>query len=227
MCAREGAHQIFNSIAYCLLNEDQLIRHLHQGLTDLGLDPQACPCDAYIEYINLLAKWNHAYNLTGVREKKRMIHAHVLDSLAVLPYLRGNRCLDIGTGAGLPGFILALTQPEQAWTLLDSNGKKIRFLRQLLYEMKTENVEIIHSRAEKFLSSVAYSSIISRAFGTLDVFYGAVEHLLHPGTRVLAMKGKLPDNELQGVAGLKKFISVHNLRVPGIDAQRSLVILER
>ena len=209
------------------MNEDQLIRHLHQGLTDLGLDPQACPCDAFIEYINLLAKWNHAYNLTGVREKKRMIHAHVLDSLAVLPYLRGNRCLDIGTGAGLPGFILALMQPEQAWTLLDSNGKKIRFLRQLLYEMKTENVEIIHSRAEKFLSSVAYSSIISRAFGTLDVFYRAVEHLSHPGTRLLAMKGKLPEQELREVAGFKKYISVQALQVPGIDAHRSLVILER
>ncbi len=209
------------------MNEDQLIRHLHQGLTDLGLDPQACPCDAYLEYVNLLAKWNRAYNLTGVRVKTQMIHTHVIDSLAVLPYIRGDRCLDVGTGAGLPGFILALAQPQQAWTLLDSNGKKIRFLRQLLFEMKVENVEIIQSRAEKFLSSVTYSSIISRAFGTLDVFYGAVEHLLHPGTRVLAMKGKLPDNELQGVTGLKKYISVHDLQVPGIDAHRSLVVLER
>ena len=217
----------FNSVPFCTLEEEQLLRLLHQGLTDLGLDPQACPCAAYLEYIDLLAKWNRAYNLTGVREKKRMIHTHVLDSLAVLPYIRGNRCLDAGTGAGLPGFILALTRPEQEWTLLDSNGKKIRFLHQLLFELKTENVEIVHSRAEKFLSSVAYSSIISRAFGTLDVFYGAVEHLLHPGARVLAMKGKVADKELQGVAGLRKYISVHKLQVPGISAHRSLVILER
>ena len=209
------------------LHEQQLLRHLHQGLTDLGLDPQACPCDAYLAYIDLLAKWNRAYNLTGVREKKRMIHTHVLDSLAVLPYIRGNRCLDAGTGAGLPGFILALTRPEQEWTLLDSNGKKIRFLYQLLFELKIENVEIVHSRAEKFLSSVAYSSIISRAFGTLDLFYRAVEHLSHPGARLLAMKGKLPEQELQEVAGFKKYISVQALQVPGIDAHRSLVILER
>ena len=209
------------------MNEAQLTRHLHQGLTGLGLDPQSCPCEEYLQYIDLLAKWNRAYNLTGVRDKQRMLHAHVLDSLAALPYIRGNRCLDAGTGAGLPGFILALAQPDVEWTLLDSNGKKVRFLRQLLFEMKTGNVEIIHSRAEKFLSSVTYSSIISRAFGTLDVFYGAVEHLLHPGARVLAMKGKLPDNELQGVTGLKKYISVHDLQVPGIDAHRSLVILER
>ena len=209
------------------MNEAQLTRLLHQGLTALGLDPQSCPCEEYLQYIDLLAKWNRAYNLTGVRDKQRMIHAHVLDSLAALPYIRGNRCLDAGTGAGLPGFILALAQPDVEWTLLDSNGKKIRFLRQLLFEMKVENVEIIQSRAEKFLSSVTYSSIISRAFGTLNVFYGAVEHLLHPGTRVLAMKGKLPDNELQGVTGLKKYISVHDLQVPGIDAHRSLVVLER
>ena len=109
------------------MNEDQLIRKLHQGLSGLGLDPQSCPCEAYLQYIDLLARWNRAYNLTGVRDKGRMIHAHVIDSLAVLPYIRGKRCLDVGTGAGLPGFILALTQPDKEWTLVDSNGKKNPF----------------------------------------------------------------------------------------------------
>ena len=209
------------------MSDDQLIRHLHRGLTQLGLDPQFCPCEAYLQYIDLLAKWNRAYNLTGVRDKQRMIHAHVLDSLAVLPYLRGNRCLDAGTGAGLPGFILALAQPDVKWTLLDSNGKKVRFLRQLLFEMKTGNVEIVHSRAENFLSSVTYSSIISRAFGSLSAYYRAVEHLLQPGTRALALKGRLPDEELREVAGRKNSISVEELQVPGINSHRSLVILER
>ena len=209
------------------MSDDQLIRHLYRGLTQLGLDPQSCPCEAYLQYIDLLAKWNRAYNLTGVRDKQRMIHAHVLDSLAVLPYLRGSRCLDAGTGAGLPGFILALAQPDVEWTLLDSNGKKVRFLRQLLFEMKTGNVEIVHSRAENFLSSVTYSSIISRAFGSLSAYYRAVEHLLHPGARLLAMKGRAPDTELQEVAGWVKSISVKELQVPGISTHRSLVILER
>ena len=209
------------------MREEQLIHHLHQGLAALGLDPQSCPCEAYLQYIELLAKWNRAYSLTGVRDKERMIRVHVLDSLTVLPYIRGNRCLDAGTGAGLPGFILALAQPDVEWTLLDSNGKKIRFLRQLLFEMKTENVEIVHSRAEKFLSSDAYSSIISRAFGTLDAYYRAVEHLLLPGTRALALKGRLPDEELQEVAGWKGAVSVEELQVPGIRTHRSLVILER
>ena len=209
------------------MNEEQPARHLHRGLTELGLDPQSCPCDAYLQYIDLLAKWNRTYNLTGVRDKQRMIHAHVLDSLAVLPYIQGNRCLDAGTGAGLPGFILALAQPDVEWTLLDSNGKKVRFLRQLLFEMKTGNVEIVHSRAENFLSSVTYSSIISRAFGSLSAYYGAVEHLLQPGARLLAMKGRPPDTELQEVAGWVKSITVEELHVPGISTHRSLVILER
>ena len=209
------------------MSDDQLIRHLHRGLTQLGLDPQSCPCEAYLQYIDLLAKWNRAYNLTGVRDKQRMIHAHVLDSLAALPYIHGNRCLDVGTGAGLPGFILALAQPDVEWTLLDSNGKKVRFLRQLLFEMKTGNVEIVHSRAENFLSSVTYSSIISRAFGSLSAYYRAVEHLLQPETRALALKGRLPDEELREVAGRKNSISVEELQVPGINTHRSLVILER
>ena len=158
------------------MNRNQLTRALHQGLTALGLDPQSCPCDAYLDYIDLLAKWNRAYNLTGIRDKEKMIHSHILDSLAALPYVRGERCLDVGTGAGLPGFILALTLPEVEWTLLDSNGKKTRFLNQLVFEMKTENVKIVQSRADKFLSSMAYSSIISRAFGSLATFYRTAQH---------------------------------------------------
>ena len=209
------------------LSPAQLTRHLRQGLTALGLDPQSCPCEAYLQYLDLLAKWNRAYNLTGVRDKQRMIHAHVLDSLAALPYIRGNRCLDVGTGAGLPGFILALTQPDVEWTLLDSNGKKVRFLRHLLFEMKTANVRIVHSRAENFLSSVSYSSIISRAFGSLPAYYGAVGHMMQSGTRLLAMKGRVPGTELQEMDDLKISVSVEELHVPGIDAYRSLVLLER
>ena len=209
------------------MNEAQLLLSLRQGLAELGLDPESCPCEAYLQYLELLYKWNRAYSLTGVREKPRMIHAHVLDSLAVLPYIRGNRCLDVGTGAGLPGFILALAQPNVAWTLLDSNGKKVRFLRELRYVLKTGNVEIVHSRAEKFLSSVSYSSIISRAFGNLSACYRAVEHLLQPGTRLLAMKGRAPATELREVSGRVTSITVKALQVPGLDAHRSLVLLER
>ena len=208
------------------MNRNQLTRTLHQGLTALGLDPQSCPCDAYLDYIDLLAKWNRAYNLTGIRDKEKMIQSHILDSLAALPYVRGKRCLDVGTGAGLPGFILALTLPEVEWTLLDSNGKKTRFLNQLVFEMKTENVKIVQSRADKFLSSVAYSSIISRAFGSLAAFHRAAQHLLQPGTRMLALKSRVPDEELQEVAELNVSVSVETVQVPGIDAHRCMVIMQ-
>ena len=209
------------------MNQPELFQSLRQGLTALGLEPDSCPCEAYLQYLELLVKWNRAYSLTGVRDRQRMIHAHVLDSLAVLPYIRGDRCLDVGTGAGLPGFILALTQPEVHWTLLDSNGKKVKFLRQLLFVMKTDNVEIVHCRAEKFLSSVAYSSIIFRAFGSLSACYEAVQHLLQPGARLLAMKGRMPDTELQAVSGAVKSITVRELPAPGLDASRRVVLLER
>ena len=192
----------------------------------LPLRPRACLCNACIEYTGLLAKWSRAYNLTSVRDREQMISAHVLDSLSALPYIKGNNCLDVGTGAGLPGFILALARPEQNWTLLDGNSKKIRFLQQLLFEMRIENVEIVHSRAEKFLSSAPYSSIISRAFGPLNVLYEAVGHLLRPGVRVLAMKGEMPSEELRAVAGWRDNISTQTLAVPGIDSKRNLVILD-
>ena len=208
------------------MRQNQLFCCLRRRLRELGLDPRSCPCEAYLKYLKLLVKWNRAGNLTGVRDKQRMLHAHVLDSLAALPYIRGNRCLDVGTGAGLPGFILALTQPDVKWTLLDANGKKVRFLQQLVFEMKTENVEIVHSRAEKFLSSTTHSSIISRAFGSLADFYKAVEHLLQPGARLLAMKGKAPDKELREVAELNVSVSVEALQVPGIDAHRCMVIMQ-
>ncbi len=208
------------------LHEDQLLLSLRQGLTALGLEPQSCSCAAYLQYLELLAKWNRAYNLTGVRDKRRMVHTHLLDSLAALPYVRGSRCLDIGTGAGLPGFILALAQPEVEWTLLDANGKKTRFLQQLVFELKTENVVIVHSRAEKFLSSAPYSSIISRAFGSLADYYRAVAHLLRPDTRLLALKGRPPVGELREVAALDVSVSVEPMQVPGIDTQRSMVIMQ-
>lgn len=208
------------------MREEQLLRRLQEGLAGLGLDARRCPTAAYLEYTAMLAKWNRVYNLTGVREREQMIVAHVLDSLSVLPYLKGNRCLDVGAGAGLPGFILALAQPGRQWSLLESNGRKVRFLRRLALAMKTDNVEIVHSRAERFQPAAGYSSIISRAFGSLAVFYGRIEHLARPGARILAMKGRMPAAELQAVAAFRENTQVAHLAVPGIAADRNLVIRE-
>ncbi len=202
------------------------MRRLQEGLAGLGLDARRCPTAAYLEYTAMLARWNRAYNLTGVREREQMIAVHVLDSLSVLPHLKGNRCLDVGAGAGLPGFILALTQPERQWSLLESNGKKVRFLRRIALAMKTDNVEIVHCRVERFQPAADYSSIISRAFGALAVFYGRIAHLARPGARILAMKGRMPAAELQAAAAFRENTQVVRLAVPGITAARNLVIRE-
>ncbi|MGH7462299.1 MAG: 16S rRNA (guanine(527)-N(7))-methyltransferase RsmG, partial [Longimicrobiales bacterium] len=121
---------------------------LKVGLRDLGEDPNAHPCAVYLAYLELLRKWGRAYNLTGVREPGRMLAYHVLDSLSLLPFLRGKRCLDLGTGAGLPGLILALARPDLHWVLLDSNRKKIRFLNRALGSFAVKNAEVVQDRVE-------------------------------------------------------------------------------
>ena len=200
---------------------------LRDGLRALGLETQTAAAESMLAYLELLGKWNRAYSLTAVRDLRQMLYVHVLDSLAALPHIKGDNCLDAGSGAGLPGFILALAQPEQRWTLLDGNAKKARFLRHLVYELKPANVRVAHARAEEFLSSDPYSSIIARAFGPLDKFYRAVEHLIAPQTRVIAMKGKINDEELRAAATPGRAMSIQPLTVPGLDADRNLIIREQ
>ena len=137
---------------------------LTQGLRALGEDPAAHPCDTYLWFLGELAKWNKAYNLTAIRDPGQMLTHHLLDSLSILPYLQGQRCLDVGTGAGLPGLILALARPDTHWTLLDSKSKKIRFLQHVLYELKPSNVELALSRVEDYRPAQSFSTIVSRAF---------------------------------------------------------------
>lgn len=204
-----------------------LAEQLEQGLHALGLEAQIAAGESYLRYLALLSKWNRTYNLTAVRDPQRMLRAHVLDSLAALPHIKGDNCLDAGSGAGLPGFILALAQPARRWTLLDSNTRKVRFLRHLVYEIKPENVRVAHARVEEFLSSEPYSSIIARAFAPLDKFYRAVEHLIAPQTRVIAMKGKINAAELRAARAAGRHIRIQPLTVPGLDATRNLIIREQ
>jgi len=199
---------------------------LQKGLLDLRLAPQAYPCDTYLKYIDILDKWNQSYNLTAVRDKGRMIYTHLLDSLSVMPYIRGDDCLDVGTGAGLPGVVLALAQPQKKWVLLDSNGKKIRFLNHLHMELKLKNIKIAQARVEDHTPPGPYKTIISRALGSLNTYYRGTGHLLQPGIRLLAMKGEISDEEMQAVEHVKDNMTVQELRVPGIDGQRNIVILD-
>jgi 16S rRNA (guanine527-N7)-methyltransferase len=202
---------------------DSLLVQLQQGVEVMGLTERDLPLQAYVSYVELLVQWNSAYNLTAVRDPEKMIAYHVLDSLSILPFIRGDQCLDIGTGAGLPGIILALANPELYWVLLDGNNKKTRFVQQAVMTLNVTNVEVVCSRIEKFESETRFNTIVSRAFSSLDAFYECSHHLLAPEGSLLAMKGPEPENEILDLSSEDIYTKIISLSVPGVNGGRSLV----
>jgi 16S rRNA (guanine527-N7)-methyltransferase len=200
---------------------------LRAGLIALGEAPDSHPCERYLAYLALLQRWNKTYNLSGIREPARMLTHHVLDSLAVLPHLHGTRCLDVGSGAGLPGLILALARPATYWVLLDSNGKKVRFLNQCVRELAVTNVEVVQARAEAYEPAAPFDIIVSRAFGTLADFHGATARLLAPGGVLLAMKGPAPEAEVTPELAARAEVETIPLSVPGVEGGRTVVRLRQ
>ncbi|MGZ4958614.1 MAG: 16S rRNA (guanine(527)-N(7))-methyltransferase RsmG [Methylomonas sp.] len=197
---------------------------LSQGLVALGLHNDAARLEALLHFIQLIAKWNKAYNLTAVRDPEEMVSVHILDSLAILPHIRPPRVADIGTGAGLPGIPLAICLPDCHFTLVDSNSKKTRFVQQAVLELKLKNVEVVHGRVELFQPGQAFSTVITRAFASMPDILKLTGHLLADDGLLLAMKGQQPDQEL---AEISSAYSVIPIKVPGIDAERCLIRLER
>lgn len=203
-----------------------LAARLHAGLEVLGLErlePQGSA--ALLSYLELLAHWNRRYNLTAVRDPAAMVTRHLLDSLAVLPWSDGELMLDAGTGAGLPGIPLAIARPQSRFLLLDSAGKKIRFLNHVKRELALDNVEPVQARLESFLPARPPDRIISRAFSDLTSFASAARHLAERDTRLLAMKGKHPGGELEALPDWVRVESVEELSVPGLQEDRHLVIM--
>jgi 16S rRNA (guanine527-N7)-methyltransferase len=198
---------------------------LARGLATLGIElPAAVPAQM-LAFLDLLEKWNRRYNLTAVRDPEQMVPRHLLDSLVVLPWLRGARALDIGTGAGLPGIPLALARPDMHFALLDSNAKKLAFVRQAVHELGISNVEVVQARVEAFRPSTLFDTVMARAFSSLAELLSVATPLCAPGGCVLAMKGVFPQEELDEVgAGYR--LDVKPLVVPGLDASRHLVIVE-
>ena len=178
-----------------------------------------------MEYLELLLKWNQAYNLTAVRDPLDMVTRHLLDSLAVACHLSGQRCIDVGTGAGLPGVPLAILFPQREFHLLDSNGKKTRFLFQVKTALCLDNMTVHHARVESFKPPVPFDAVLSRAFASLQDMVAGCRHLLAPQGCFLAMKGAYPAAELETIAGQCEVQAVYLLDVPGLDEQRHLVAM--
>ena len=196
---------------------------LEQGIAALGLHVSAEAVSRLLDYQALLERWNAAYNLTAVRDPAEMITRHLLDSLAILPYVQGDTLADLGTGPGLPGIPLAIVAPGRDILLVDSNGKKVRFLREAIRALKLEGVRAVQSRVEDVQGQ--FDCITARAFASLADMLGWGGHLLAPGGIWLAMKGKRPDNELPGVPAGFEVRAFHELAVPGLQAERSLLVL--
>jgi 16S rRNA (guanine527-N7)-methyltransferase len=203
----------------------RLANELRAGLGQLpGADLEAVQVSRLLDYVDLLQRWNRTYNLTAISDPAEMISRHLLDSLSVLPWIRGLRLLDAGTGAGLPGVPLAIARPDLAVTLLDSTGKKVRFLNHVARELNLENVYPVQARLESYEPKVAFETIVSRAFSSLAAFAGAARHLA--GTaRLLAMKGRYPNDELDDLPAWVRVESVEKLVVPGLQQDRHLVIM--
>ena len=202
---------------------------LKQGATLLNVAISDTQQAQLLAYLALLNKWNKAYNLTAVRDPAEMVSRHLLDSLSVVPYVAqgGSRWLDVGSGGGMPGVPLAILFPERSFTLLDSNGKKTRFLTQVKLELKLANLEVVHSRVEQFRPDQPYTGITSRAFSSLSDFADWTRHLGNLDTRWLAMKGVQPDDELQALPADFQLERCLVLKVPGCQGQRHLLILRR
>ncbi len=208
------------------IDAEWLRRRLDAGLASAAVELDERARDRLVAYLRLLGRWNRAYNLTAVRDPQDMIHRHLLDSLAVMPYLRGERCLDVGSGAGLPGLVLAVARPGIAWVLLDSNAKKCRFLSHARAELRLDNVRVARSRVEDFHPSARFSTIISRALSSLADFVAGAGHLLAPGGCLLAMKGRNPGHELSALGISGEQAEVVPVRLTGLeDGQRHVVIV--
>lgn len=198
---------------------------LEQGVAVLGLDLPAGAIARLLDYQELLARWNATYNLTAVRDPAQMVIRHLLDSLAIAPFVTGESLVDLGTGPGLPGIVLAIAQPQRSVVLVDSNGKKVRFLREAIRALKLDGVRAEQSRVEQVQGS--FDCVTSRAFASLGDMLALGGHLLAPQGRWLAMKGRLPQDELAQLPPGFELQRVQPLHVPGLEGERHLLILAR
>ncbi|WP_131793425.1 16S rRNA (guanine(527)-N(7))-methyltransferase RsmG [Legionella brunensis] len=203
-----------------MISSPEIAQILNQGLIELGIEADSA---RLLHYLFLLDKWNRSYNLTAIRDLDTVVTRHILDSLAITPWLHGTRILDVGSGAGLPGIPLAIYNPQLQIVLLDSNGKKIRFLQEVKRVLALDNVEIVQSRVENYHPSQGFDTVTSRAFSDLAQMLKWTYHLIGANGIWLAMKGRYPETEL---ASINLPYQVKPYAVPGLDGQRCCVIIK-
>jgi len=205
----------------------ELDRRLEKGVVELSLSLGREGRSKLLQYLALLEKWNQVYNLTAIRGREKMVSGHLLDCLAVIPYLTGTRLLDIGSGAGFPGIPVAVARPDIQVVLLDSNHKKAAFLRQAVAELQLKNATVVCERVEAWRAAEKFDCIISRAFAEIAEFIALTKHLLAPGGVLAAMKGVYPFEEIERLPPDFRLRQVHAFAVPGLEAERHLVLIER
>ncbi|MBV7300611.1 16S rRNA (guanine(527)-N(7))-methyltransferase RsmG [Enterovibrio paralichthyis] len=202
-------------------------QRLAQLIEQAGMEIPAEQQAQLIGYVEMLHKWNKAYNLTSVRDPQEMIVKHIMDSIVVSKHLEGQTYIDVGTGPGLPGIPLAIINPDKQFTLLDSLGKRIRFIRQVLHELKIANVTPVQSRVEDFQPEQGFDGVLSRAFASMTDMVTWCHHLPNAGGQFLALKGQVDQTEIDALPADCSVTDIKPLMVPGLEGQRHLVILTR
>lgn len=197
---------------------------LSAGIAQMGLDVSAEAQQRLLQYLTLLQKWNKVYNLTAVRDPQEMVVLHLLDSLSVLPYMQDGHLLDVGSGGGLPGIVLAIVKPSLQVTTIDTVQKKAIFMRQVKGELGLSNLQVVHARVETFKPEFPFEQIISRAFSEIGLLMQLTQHLIADKGRWLAMKGLVPEQELKNLTLIPS--QIIPLHVPYLAAERHLLVFE-
>jgi 16S rRNA (guanine527-N7)-methyltransferase len=200
---------------------------LEAGARELRVALPPAAGDAMVRLIDELEFANSQFNLTAIRDRPGMLQKHLLDSLSLHAFLRGARIADVGTGAGFPGLPLAIVNPERRFVLIEATAKKARYVSQTVLRVGLQNVQVHNGRAETFRPPELFDTVLARALSSLADFVAYAGHLCTPGGRMLAMKGKRPDEEISAVPKSFRVLAVHRLRVPGLDDERHLVELSR
>ncbi len=204
-----------------------LAERLAEGAAQLELELNGAVVIRFVEFVALMRKWNRVHNLTALDDEGEILTHHLLDSLSLAPFISGTCCMDIGSGAGLPGIALALCRPDQHWTLVESRAKKAGFLREVKARLRIDNISVIAGRVENYRPGENFDTLVARAVTTLASLLNMTDHLRHPHLRLIAMKGVYPGDELAALTPNQRASTrVVPVEVPGLSAQRHLVVID-